>query len=185
MFAYFWPLVLVVTANVFYNISSRSVPKACDAFMALVCTYATAFIFSLFGFLVTGGARNFLPALKQTNWACFLLGFSMIGLEVGMIYMYRAGWKMSSACLAVNAVSAALLVLVGCLFFGEHLTLRQIAGMVVTMAGLALSWETVRRPFHTPLSGRVRALRRVPPLCASDPLACRGAFCPVRERFPV
>ena len=33
MFAYFWPLVLVVTANVFYNISSRSVPKACDAFM--------------------------------------------------------------------------------------------------------------------------------------------------------
>lgn len=116
MFAYFWPLVLVVTANVFYNISSRSVPKACDAFMALVCTYATAFIFSLFGFLVTGGARNFLPALKQTNWACFLLGFSMIGLEVGMIYMYRAGWKMSSACLAVNAVSAALLVLVGCLF---------------------------------------------------------------------
>ena len=37
MFAYFWPLVLVVTANVFYNISSRSVPKACDAFMALVC----------------------------------------------------------------------------------------------------------------------------------------------------
>ena len=51
MFAYFWPLVLVVTANVFYNISSRSVPKACDAFMALVCTYATAFIFSLFGFL--------------------------------------------------------------------------------------------------------------------------------------
>ena len=96
MFAYFWPLVLVVTANVFYNISSRSVPKACDAFMALVCTYATAFIFSLFGFLV------------------------------------------SSACLAVNAVSAALLVLVGCLFFGEHLTLRQIAGMVVTMAGLAI-----------------------------------------------
>ncbi len=50
MFAYFWPLVLVVTANVFYNISSRSMPKACDAFMALVCTYATAFIFSLFGF---------------------------------------------------------------------------------------------------------------------------------------
>lgn len=138
MFAYFWPLVLVVTANVFYNISSRSVPKACDAFMALVCTYATAFIFSLFGFLVTGGSRNFLPALKQTNWACLLLGFSMIGLEVGMIYMYRAGWKMSSACLAVNAVSAALLVLVGCLFFGEHLTLRQIAGMVVTMAGLAI-----------------------------------------------
>lgn len=42
------------------------------------------------------------------------------------------------ACLAVNAVSAALLVLVGCLFFGEHLTLRQIAGMVVTMAGLAI-----------------------------------------------
>lgn len=35
MFAYFWPLVLVVTANVFYNISSRSVPKACDAFMDL------------------------------------------------------------------------------------------------------------------------------------------------------
>ncbi len=33
---------------------------------------------------------------------------------------------------------AALLVLVGCLFFGEHLTLRQIAGMVVTMAGLAI-----------------------------------------------
>ena len=62
----------------------------------------------------------------------------MIGLEVGMIYMYRAGWKMSSACLAVNAVSAALLVLVGCLSFGEHLTLRQIAGMVVTMAGLAI-----------------------------------------------
>ena len=50
MFAYFWPLVLVVTANVFYNISSRSVPKACDAFMALVCTYG----FYLFPVWISG-----------------------------------------------------------------------------------------------------------------------------------
>lgn len=138
MFAYLWPLALVVTANVFYNVSSRSVPRDCDAFMALVCTYITAFAFSALGFFLVNGVRNFAPALKHVNWACFLLGFSMIGLEVGMIYMYRAGWKMSSACLAVNAVSAALLVLVGCLFFGEHLTLRQVAGMVLTGAGLVI-----------------------------------------------
>ena len=107
-------------------------PRDCDAFMALVCTYITAFAFSALGFFLVNGVRNFAPALKHVNWACFLLGFSMIGLEVGMIYMYRAGWKMSSA------VSAALLVLVGCLFFGEHLTLRQVAGMVLTGAGLVI-----------------------------------------------
>lgn len=138
MLAYFWPFALVVGANVLYNVASRSVPKECDAFAVLVVTYLTASFLSCIGFFTIGGHRDISAAIRHIDWTAYALGIAMVGLEIGFIFMYRAGWKMSVACLATNAVLAAILILVGAIFFQEHISLREIFGMLVTAAGLVI-----------------------------------------------
>ena len=59
-------------------------------------------------------------------------------LEVGWIYMYRVGWKVSVGSLAANIGLACTLLLIGVLFYKEALTLRQLAGILLCMASMFL-----------------------------------------------
>ena len=59
-------------------------------------------------------------------------------LEVGWIYMYRAGWKVSVGSLVANIGLACTLLLIGVLFYKEVLTLRQLAGILLCMGSLFL-----------------------------------------------
>ena len=52
MLSYLWPMALVVAANILYNISSKSLPKDCSPFVALIVTYITAAFLSRVGFFV-------------------------------------------------------------------------------------------------------------------------------------
>ena len=63
---------------------------------------------------------------------------TVVGLELGYIFIYRAGWKVSVASLVANIALACLLVVVGVLLYKEVLTLRQVAGMGLCVAGLLL-----------------------------------------------
>ena len=66
------------------------------------------------------------------------LGISMVALEVGFIYIYRAGWKVSSGALVANTGLAIALVIVGFAFYTEHISLQQILGMLLATVGVAI-----------------------------------------------
>jgi multidrug transporter EmrE-like cation transporter len=79
-----------------------------------------------------------LAIFKQIHWASIALGFSIIGLEAGFLLAYRAGWKISLAAGIANAIVAALLVVIGLVFYREQLTLQNIIGIALCLAGLLL-----------------------------------------------
>lgn len=66
------------------------------------------------------------------------MGICIIALEFGYIYVYRAGWKVNTASLTANIALACILVIVGFLLYKEVLSLRQIMGIGVCIAGLVL-----------------------------------------------
>ncbi|MBO4313596.1 MAG: EamA family transporter [Desulfovibrio sp.] len=139
MFAYLWPMALVICANVLYNVASKSVPGDSDPFAVLLVTYLTAGGLSLLGFYLFGAHREGLAlALQKTNWTAVALGVSMVALEVGFIYIYRAGWKVSAGSLVANTGLAVALVIVGFAFYKEHISLQQILGMLLATAGVAV-----------------------------------------------
>ncbi len=134
-----WPVLLVVAANTLYNICSKSVPGDMNSFAALTVNYAVAAAVSLILFFVTnGGGKEIGSAFSKVNWAPIVMGLSIVGLELGYILIYRAGWKISTASLVANIAVACILIFEGVLLYKEAITIRQAVGIAVCVAGMLL-----------------------------------------------
>ena len=136
MFNYVWPIALVVLSNVVYQICAKSAPGDMDPLASLTVTYLVGALASgaLYFLLHRGG--NLLREYRALNWAPFVLGVVIVGLEVGFIYAYRAGWQVSRAQIAQSAVLAVCLVFVGALLYREHITWTKLAGVAICLVGL-------------------------------------------------
>ena len=138
MFGYVWPLGLVVLSNVFYQICTKSVPGKMDPFASLTITYAVGAAASLILYFVLSKGGNIIQEYRQTNWAPFVLGLVIVGLEVGYIYAYKAGWPVSVAQIVQAALLAVILIFVGYMLYKEAITWNKIVGIIVCLAGLGL-----------------------------------------------
>lgn len=136
MFNYVWPIALVVLSNVVYQICAKSAPGDMDPLASLTVTYLVGALASgaLYFLLHRGG--NLLREYRALNWAPFVLGVVIVGLEVGFIYAYRAGWQVSRAQIVQSAVLAVCLVFVGALLYREHVTWTKLAGVAICLVGL-------------------------------------------------
>lgn len=133
----FFPIALIVCSNVFYNLAAKATPPGINAFASLAVTYiAAAFCALLLMRFQTG---SFSPEhFKGINWTAVLLAASIVGLEIGYILAYRAGWNISVCSLVANIMLAVLLVIVGVLLYRESISPKQIGGMVLCLGGLLL-----------------------------------------------
>ena len=138
MISYLWPLFLVIISNTFYNICTKSTPQNIQPFASLTLTYLVSAGISLVLFFVFSEDKNLLAEMSKANWAAYVLGIVLVLLEVGWIYMYRVGWKISVASVVANIGLACALLLVGVLFYKEVLTLRQLSGILLCMASMFL-----------------------------------------------
>ena len=138
MFAYVFPLALVVLSNVFYQICAKSVPEGMDPFASLTVTYAVGAVISLILFFVFNGRENIFKEYAGMNWASFALGVVIVGLEVGYLFAYKAGWPVSIAQIVQASFVAVILIFVGKIIFRENITWNKIAGIIVCLAGLGL-----------------------------------------------
>ena len=136
MFHYIWPIALVVLSNIVYQICAKSAPGDMDPLASLTVTYLVGALASgaLYFLLHRGG--NLFREYRALNWAPFVLGVVIVGLEVGFIYAYRAGWQVSRAQIVQSAVLAVCLVFVGALLYRENVTWTKLAGVAICLVGL-------------------------------------------------
>ncbi|MBR5559441.1 MAG: hypothetical protein IKU72_04260 [Oscillospiraceae bacterium] len=132
-----WPMALVVVSNSLYHFVAKETPTGTNAFLSLTVTYLVAAAASAALFLA-GGQAALLPELKKLNWTTLVMGVAIIGLELGYICLYRAGWKVSLGSLVANILLACVLLAVGVLLYKEAVTLRQMVGMAVCAVGMFL-----------------------------------------------
>lgn len=83
-------------------------------------------------------SRDILTELKKANWTSFVLGIVLVGLEVGFIYAYKAGWKVSAAQIVTSSILGVILIIVGYVGYKEAITWNKIVGVIVCLAGLGL-----------------------------------------------
>ncbi len=136
MLNYIWPMALVVLSNVLYQICAKSVPEKMNPFASLTVTYAVGAVLSLVLFLIFGRETTLAAEYRKLNWAPFVLGLDIIGLEAGWILAYKAGWQVSTAQIVQSAFLAALLILVGFWLYKEAVTWNKLAGVVICIIGL-------------------------------------------------
>jgi drug/metabolite transporter (DMT)-like permease len=135
---YVLSIMLIVISNVFYNIAQKSTPQNANPMAALLVTYLTAITVTLIAFLFTRSEKGFFQSFAELNWTSIVLGFAILGLELGFLLAYRAGWDISVGSLVANILLALMLIPVGILFYHEGFSIYKVIGAGLCIAGLIL-----------------------------------------------
>ena len=138
MLAYIWPIALVVLSNVVYQICAKSVPEGMNPFASLTVTYLVGAAASAILYFVLNRGGNLIREYGKLNWAPFVLGIVIVGLEAGWLYAYKAGWQVSVGFIVQSAFLAVALIFVGYLLYREALTWNKLVGVGVCLAGLVI-----------------------------------------------
>jgi drug/metabolite transporter (DMT)-like permease len=138
MFYYVFPIVLIVASNILYNICQKSTPQSANPFAALLITYLTAAILTVILFQFYKTDKGFWQSFSNLNWTSIALGIAIVGLEVGYLLAYRAGWNISVGSLVANIFLALMLIPIGILFYHEGFDLNKVAGAAFCVVGLVL-----------------------------------------------
>ena len=138
MFSYIWPMALLVLSNTVYQICTKSVPDGADPMAVLTVTYAVGAVASAALYFALNRGGDLVREYGKLNWAPFVLGIVIVGLEAGWIYAYKAGWEVSVGFIVQSAFLAVTLMFTGYLMYHETLTWNKLAGAAICMIGLAV-----------------------------------------------
>lgn len=142
MLSYIWPMALVIASNIVYQICTKSVPDDASPYASLAVTYLVGAAVSVVLFFLTSRPAEPLKALQKINWSSYVLGLVIVGLEVGFIYAYKAGWPVSAASIVQSAFLSVALILVGYVLYREPITWNKIVGIAICLVGLAIiNWK--------------------------------------------
>lgn len=80
---------------------------------------------------------NLIYEYSKLNFASLVFGIVLVGLEVGLIDAYKAGWQVSTASIVQSAFLAVALVFVRWLLYKEALTWNKLVSVVICLIGIA------------------------------------------------
>lgn len=138
MFSYIWPLALVIVSNLVYQICAKSIPSGLNPFASLTISYLLAAFISFLFYFLLNKESNIFAEYRKLNWSSFLLGLSLLGMELGWIYAFKAGWEISTAQIIQSAILGSLLLLVGIIFFKEKVSWNKFLGIAICLVGLVV-----------------------------------------------
>lgn len=132
-------MFLVIGSSLFYHISQKSISGHSNPVISMLMTYMTALIATgLLLFVFPMEKNSFLVELKTLNWASYVLGIAIVGLEMGFLLVYRSGWAVSVAGVFSNVIVALLLIPIGLYFFKDKIDVSTVSGVVLCLIGLYL-----------------------------------------------
>ncbi len=142
MFLFYFSITLAICSSALYHFSQKATPVNVNPAVSILVTYVVAFFLTLSLLLFIPPKTEILAEVRQLNWASYLLAFSIVGLEIGFLLVYRAGWNVGIAAVLVNVVASLLLVPVALFVFKQQLSWVNIIGILVCLAGLImLNWK--------------------------------------------
>jgi len=128
---------LTIASNVLYHVAQKSIPAGAHPLMSLAVTYVVALALTLLLWPLYPGGTPW-RSIRALNWTSAGVGVAIVGVELGVLLAYRAGWRVSVGATMVNVALAVILVPVGLLLFGERFSLSNLVGLALCIAGLWL-----------------------------------------------
>ena len=139
LFQMWWPVACVVLADVIYQVCAKKISSRADPLAALGVTYLVSAAVCIGLYYGTGG-MDLLADMSHVRLAAAGIGFAVTGLEVGCVYMYKAGWAMNVGFILYTAMIVAALLVVGAVFYGEAVSFTAIAGLIITSSALVVTY---------------------------------------------
>lgn len=142
MFLFYFSITLAIASSALYHFSQKATPTDVNPAVAILVTYTVAFCLTLILFFFIPSKIGFFAEVRQLNWASYLLAFSIVGLEVGFLLVYRSGWNLGIAAVLTNVAASLLLVPIAIFVFKQRLSLVNLIGILVCLGGLVmLNWK--------------------------------------------
>ncbi len=142
MFLFYFSITLAICSSALYHFSAKSVPSNINFAISLIVTYAVALGITLIVALLFPAPNGLAFELKNLNWASFLLAIAIVGIGFGFLLVYRAGWNLGIAAVLTNVVASLILVPVAIFVFKDKLSIINVIGILVCLAGLVmLNWK--------------------------------------------
>jgi drug/metabolite transporter (DMT)-like permease len=135
---YVMSMVLLVLSVTTYQLAAKFVPHTLSPWHVFTVVYIIGAVLCIVAGFIDSSKQSLWEALRGSNWAVFVLGFAVVGIETGYLLAFRAGWKLSITGVVSNAAAAAVMFPVGVLLLKERLTPVNIVGVVVAIVGLFL-----------------------------------------------
>ena len=130
-----WPVCVIVSANVLYQVCAKLQPGGTNPFATLIISYGMAMLIAALLFFFTKDDPTLGNGLTGVNWVPFVFGMFIVMLEFGCIMLYRVGWDVSVGMLICSIFAAVGLTTVGIVFFHEAFTWYKVAGVACFIAG--------------------------------------------------
>ena len=136
MLALWWPVALIVVADVIYQICAKKLSSAASPLAALGVTYLVSALACVLLFEALSPAGDLMAALATVPFPAAIAGVSIAGLEVGTIYMYRVGWPMNVGFIVYTGIIVVLLLFIGSCIYTEPMGLMKLAGVALPCLGM-------------------------------------------------
>jgi multidrug transporter EmrE-like cation transporter len=131
-------LGIAIAATVGYHLVLKLTPAGANPYLSLAVTYAVVTVVFMAAYAVLPGHGTLRSDFGQLNWTAPALGLVVVFLDLGFFMLYRGGFDVSLGQLITQSAGALLLLLVGVAFFAEKLTLVNLGGILLCVAGLWL-----------------------------------------------
>jgi uncharacterized membrane protein len=131
-------LSVAVVATVAYHIILKLTPAAANPFLSLAVTYAAVTVLFVGVYAFAPGTSPLRESLQALNWTAIALAVAILLLDLGYLMLYRTGYDVSLGQLVTQSAAALLLLIVGVAAFREKLSLVNVAGIALCVAGLWL-----------------------------------------------
>lgn len=129
---------LAILGAVGYQYFVKLVPQGVNPFISVISAYVLVIGLCVAALPFAGPEGGVLANIKQLNWVQLALAASVFLIEIGFLLMYRNGWELSAGNLVTGVVINILLLALGVLLLGEKLSAVNVAGVVLSIVGVAL-----------------------------------------------
>jgi multidrug transporter EmrE-like cation transporter len=131
-------LGVAIAGTVCYHLVLKLIPAGANQFLSLGVTFAIGSLAFIGIYAVSPGTAPVREALGQLNWTTLALSAVIVCLDLSFLMLYRSGFEVSLGQLITQSAAALLLLLLGVAYFSEKLTLANIGGILLCIAGLWL-----------------------------------------------
>ena len=132
-------LPTIIVGVIVYHLAQKSIPKDANPFVALAAAYLIALCISIAGIVFGGDFKAGKEIFRNQDWRPILfLGLTAVAIELGYLYAYRTGWKISTTGITIGAFTTSVLAIIGVLWYKEELSLLHASGIGLCIIGIAL-----------------------------------------------
>lgn len=121
LFALWWPVALVVGADVIYQVCAKKLSSHASPMAALGVTYIASAIVCAVLFEIMVPGKSIFAELLLVQPAAIVVG---------------AGWTMNVGFIVYTASIVVVLAIVGSVFYGDSMSWMRLAGILLTLTGM-------------------------------------------------